>query len=137
MLLFKNYKAHQGGSSCGSRGQARGAAFCPQDVGFLFLTTVPAAALSDIYIRWRDGFSIDGGELRHYSDPGSREFMVCWTIQEVQSFKSFSGFSDERIHPGGAGERSKRGGGACGHGGPQVGGACFTQCLEVQTEFIQ
>ena len=27
-------------------------------------------------IRWRDGFSIDGGELRHYSDPGSREFMV-------------------------------------------------------------
>merc|ERR550519_1254297 len=25
---------------------------------------------------WRDGFSIDGGELRHYSDPGSREFMA-------------------------------------------------------------
>ena len=27
-------------------------------------------------IRWRDGFSIDGGELRLYSDPASREFMV-------------------------------------------------------------
>ena len=26
--------------------------------------------------RWRDGFSIDGGELRLYSDPASREFMV-------------------------------------------------------------
>jgi len=25
---------------------------------------------------WRDGFSIDGGELRLYSDPGSREFMA-------------------------------------------------------------
>ena len=48
----------------------------------------------------------------------------------------FSGFSDERIHPSGAGERSKRGWGTCGHGGPQVGGACLTQC-EVQTEFIQ
>merc|ERR1712177_6761 len=25
---------------------------------------------------WRDGFSIDGGELRLYSDPASREFMA-------------------------------------------------------------
>merc|ERR1712130_190345 len=25
---------------------------------------------------WRDGFSIDGGELRLYTDPGSREFMA-------------------------------------------------------------
>ena len=24
---------------------------------------------------WRDGFSLDGGELRKYEDPGNREFM--------------------------------------------------------------
>ena len=82
-------------------------------------------------IRWRDGFSIDGGELRHYSDPGSREFMVRIkiAIEELQSVLSFSGFSDERIHPGGAGERSKRGGGACGHGGPQVGIKTLLDCF--------
>ena len=34
-------------------------------------------------IRWRDGFSIDGGELRHYSDPGSREFMVGLQFNSV------------------------------------------------------
>ena len=34
-------------------------------------------------IRWRDGFSIDGGELRHYSDPGSREFMVGLQVNSV------------------------------------------------------
>ena len=44
-----------------------------------------------VEIRWRDGFSIDGGELRHYSDPGSREFMVRIkiAIEELQSFCLF------------------------------------------------
>ena len=50
-----------------------------------------SAALSYVEIRWRDGFSIDGGELRHYSDPGSREFMVRIkiAIEELQSFCLF------------------------------------------------
>ena len=45
-----------------------------------------------------------------------KEFIVHVGI----SFQSFSGFSNERIHPCRAGERSKRGRGACWHGGPQV-----------------
>ena len=63
----------QGGSSWGSSSKARGEALCPQNVGFIF----SAGAVGHAELRWRDGFSIDGGELRHYSDPGSREFMVC------------------------------------------------------------
>ena len=36
-------------------------------------------------IRWRDGFSIDGGELRLYSDPASREFMVGVDKRELRN----------------------------------------------------
>ena len=72
-------------------------------------------------IRWRDGFSIDGGELRLYSDPASREFMVGVEKRD-STYCRFrpSGFCDAWSHPcrtgeGGQGRRS-----SCGHGRPQV-----------------
>ena len=81
---------------------------------------------------WRDGFSLDDGELRAYTDPAHRldsgvgSFVYYWFGLQGVSCQCYEGDYSSRAGEGSQGWRGSRG-----HGGPQRGGVCQALC-EVQ-----